>query len=180
MSPDSAEALEVPVAPRSVYEADPLRVVDGDTVHLRPRQIRKVRLLGVNTPELRGGTAESRRLAQEARAFASEWIASRPDLVVDARGMDDLSRELAWVWGRPAGGGWAMLNDAIVLRWPEYAADARVQWVEADFTRRHGRRPRRVAFAPGYLVAHDDGLASGIKMYGLKSVEQAVGKRRVA
>lgn len=174
---------EVPIAPRSVYEADPGRAVDGDTVHVPKREIRKVRLLGVDTAEMRGGTSESRALARQQQAFVAEWMGAYPDLIIDVRGMDDLSRELAWVWGTGPNLIPTCLNDEILKKWPGAAADARVQWVQADFAvqAQVSHREVRVDKNRSILTArHDAGVRTFARDYRRELVEQAVERRRVA
>jgi micrococcal nuclease len=61
------------------YRARVERVVDGDTLimqidlgfHMTAKV--SVRLLGVDTPELRGGTDESKQRARNAKAFTDVW-----------------------------------------------------------------------------------------------------------
>jgi micrococcal nuclease len=58
--------------------ASPVKVVDGDTfdadvrVWIGVTHRERIRVLGVNTPELKGATREA---AQAARAFTAEWLA---------------------------------------------------------------------------------------------------------
>jgi len=64
-----------------------LRVIDGDTLDVRVQvwlgqhiQTR-VRLMGVDTPELRGKCNEEKVLAEKAKAFLSKQISNRPFLL---------------------------------------------------------------------------------------------------
>lgn len=64
-------------------EPDPVSVAyvyDGDTVRLRDG--RKVRLLGINTPEMGRGGKPDQRLAVQARTWVREWLNSRPEVYV--------------------------------------------------------------------------------------------------
>jgi len=60
--------------------SDVVKVVDGDTVDLmvdlgfRTYTLQRIRLSNINTPELRGGTAESRAKAVEAKEFVKTWF----------------------------------------------------------------------------------------------------------
>ncbi|HXV26296.1 MAG TPA: nuclease [Alphaproteobacteria bacterium] len=69
--------LEGPVA------AEVLRVVDGDTLTVRAQiwigqeLTTNVRLSGVNAPELGGGCARERELAQAARRYLAERVEGR-------------------------------------------------------------------------------------------------------
>lgn len=67
-----------------VYQARILRVIDGDTVEARvgvwigQEMVTKVRLRGVDAPEIGGGCAASRLLAEQARARLEELLGSAP------------------------------------------------------------------------------------------------------
>ncbi len=71
------DRLEGPV------QAQVLRVVDGDTLHVRARiWLRQdietmVRLTGLDTPELRGKCPEERDLARQARSFVEQRVEGR-------------------------------------------------------------------------------------------------------
>ena len=62
------------------YRAKDVRVVDGDTIqatvdlgfNIHHRIF--VRLVGVNTPELRGGTQASKAEAKVAKEFVQDWV----------------------------------------------------------------------------------------------------------
>jgi micrococcal nuclease len=47
-------------------------VYDGDTVQLSDR--RRVRLVGLNTPELKEGVGWSRAIAKDAKSFLEDWL----------------------------------------------------------------------------------------------------------
>ena len=81
----AAETLAGPV------DATVLDVIDGDTVTVRARiwlgqaiEIR-VRLAGIDTPELRGRCDRERQLAAEARDVLTEQIAGRQVTLRDIR-----------------------------------------------------------------------------------------------
>jgi micrococcal nuclease len=69
--------------PRYHYRCRLLSVVDGDTLDLEidlgfhMRKTERVRLAGVNTPELRGRSAEERAHAQAAVALVRQWCGDR-------------------------------------------------------------------------------------------------------
>jgi len=79
----------VPLAPpahaaqilRGPFPADIITVIDGDTIYARifiwlDLFVHvKVRLQGVDTPELNGKCVQERELAQQAKAFAETWLA---------------------------------------------------------------------------------------------------------
>lgn len=78
--PPGAWALERGCLPRS-YVAEVIRVIDGDTIKARiliPEfeefPIRRLRLLGVDTPELKGPKASERKRARRARQFVERLI----------------------------------------------------------------------------------------------------------
>ncbi|WP_288131878.1 thermonuclease family protein [Microbulbifer sp.] len=73
------------------------KVVDGDTVHLKDG--RKVRLIGVNTPELAHSGRPAQPLAQEAKEFTQRFLAGGDvELVYDRDRRDNHGRVLAHVY----------------------------------------------------------------------------------
>lgn len=82
-----------------VAPTDVLKVVDGDTFYLRPVQVwpgigavgEKVRVLYVDTPELRTGP-----LADSAKAFTARWL-QVGDFTLNACSRDSFGRLLATV-----------------------------------------------------------------------------------
>lgn len=74
------------------YRAQCLRVVDGDTAHLfvdrgnHDYSVWKVRLYGVDTPELRSRDAEDRARAQDAKSQLAEWL--RPVQILNMVNLD--------------------------------------------------------------------------------------------
>jgi micrococcal nuclease len=80
------------------------RVLDGDTVELLDG--RKVRYIGVNTPELKNNAC----YAKEARDFNEALVLGKEvELEFDERLEDDYGRTLAYVWLN-AGGTRRMVN----------------------------------------------------------------------
>jgi micrococcal nuclease len=87
------------------YRARAILVVDGDTLDVvidagfKSQRVERLRLLGVNTPEMKG---ETRPLGIAARAYAEQWIrdAGSGDwpLVVRTAKSDAFGRYLAVVW----------------------------------------------------------------------------------
>lgn len=71
--------------------AELLRVIDGDTIEVRARiwleldLTTRVRLAGIDAPELNGGCAEERRLAQIARTALSDTIGVSPVWLANIR-----------------------------------------------------------------------------------------------
>lgn len=68
-----------------IYRCDILRVIDGDTIDARidlgfhMTTTQRLRLLGVNTPELHAKETEVRAAAQAAADYTHRWIdAARP------------------------------------------------------------------------------------------------------
>jgi endonuclease YncB( thermonuclease family) len=92
------------VQAQSTLPATVLRVIDGDTfvANVMPlpdttREIR-VRVLELDTPELRGKCPEEKQLAKAARARAAELLVGRVRLEVpEARAFDKFGRLLAHV-----------------------------------------------------------------------------------
>lgn len=85
--------VSLPGGSREVFpgpvEARVLRVLDGDTIHvvariwLGQRLETKVRLAGVDTPELKGACADERKLAVRARKFLIDKLADGRALLRD-------------------------------------------------------------------------------------------------
>jgi micrococcal nuclease len=98
-------ALLLPLAPAgadapSVLEGAVVRIVDGDTIHVRlGDRVERVRYIGVNTPELyhptRGEEAGGRQ-ARDANRGLVEGRSVR--LEVDVQPRDRHGRLLAYVW----------------------------------------------------------------------------------
>ncbi len=74
--------------PRYHYRCRLLDVIDGDTVELEvelgfhARLTVRVRLEGIDTPELKGKTHEERRRAQDAQALVAQWCEARADRII--------------------------------------------------------------------------------------------------
>lgn len=70
------------------YRCELDRVVDGDTVDvvidlgfsLKFKQ--RIRLIGVDTPEMRSSDPVERQAAKAATKFVEEWFAARDDLII--------------------------------------------------------------------------------------------------
>ena len=78
--PVKAETKQVLDGP---FAFEVLRVIDGDTFHARVTVWLgqtvdvKVRLKGVDTPEMNGKCPAEKKLAQQAKAFATRWLDAR-------------------------------------------------------------------------------------------------------
>lgn len=74
--------------PRYHYRCRLLDVIDGDTVELEielgfhARLTVRVRLDGIDTPELRGKTTDERRSAHDAQALVAQWCEARADRII--------------------------------------------------------------------------------------------------
>lgn len=83
------------------YEATLRKVVDGDTVDLDVdlgfymTAALRFRVLGVNTPELRGGTDETKAKAREAKAFVESELAKAQTIFISTMKADSFGRWLA-------------------------------------------------------------------------------------
>jgi micrococcal nuclease len=93
------------------YRACLVRVIDGDTLDvtidqgLHTHRTERLRLLGVNTPELKGPT---RPAGLAAAGFVTDWLARVPfdddwPLIVQTHKGDAFGRWLARVWRRSDG-----------------------------------------------------------------------------
>ena len=113
----------MPIYPRETYRAKPSRVIDGDTIDVAKAPVR-LRLLGYDAEEMRGGTEETKALAREHSNWVDNWLKTHPDIVTDERGKDVFGRGLAWVWDRLTG---ECLNYEFAIRYPDYAVNPRYQ-----------------------------------------------------
>jgi micrococcal nuclease len=93
-------ALAVPAGAQPVLEGSVIRIVDGDTIHVRlGDHVEKVRYIGVNTPEVhhpsRGEEPGGRAAALVNRELVS---GRRVRLELDTQLRDRHGRLLAYVW----------------------------------------------------------------------------------
>lgn len=105
---------------RWVFPARVLRVIDGDTLEIEidqgmhNRRIERIRLLGVDTPEMTGATKAGGLMA---KSFTEGWVAyasyaqSGWPLRVRTEKADSFGRYLALVWRVNDG---ASLNDDLI------------------------------------------------------------------
>lgn len=72
-------------------------VYDGDTLQLSDR--RRVRLVGLNTPELKEGSSWSRSVAVDAKSTLEQWLSLRPNvyLQIEQDARDDYGRVLGYM-----------------------------------------------------------------------------------
>jgi micrococcal nuclease len=83
------------------YKAHLVRVIDGDTIELRvdvgfhTYVQKKFRVLGVDTPELRGGTEETKAKAKEAKNFVMQVLNPAHHIWVRTMKPDSFGRWLA-------------------------------------------------------------------------------------
>jgi micrococcal nuclease len=97
----------------SVLEGLVVRIVDGDTIHVRvDGRIEKVRYIGVNTPEVHHPTKGEEWGGREASAVNHGLVAAqRVRLELDVQQRDRHGRLLAYVWV-----GELMINAELVRR----------------------------------------------------------------
>ena len=89
-----------------------VKVYDGDTVTLQDK--RRVRFLGIDTPEL----AERQPFAEEAKKYTADMCLGKDVFVSFEPGsdrMDRYGRMLAWIWVGH-GVGYLNLNEALVAK----------------------------------------------------------------
>ncbi|MBI1963825.1 MAG: thermonuclease family protein [Candidatus Rokubacteria bacterium] len=81
-------------------EGTVVRVVDGDTIHVKVgERVEKVRYIGVNTPEVHHPTKGEEPGGREAACVNRDLVAGRPvRLELDAQTHDRYGRLLAYVW----------------------------------------------------------------------------------
>ena len=110
--------------PCFTYAAELVKVIDGDTIdvlvdlgfHVK-REIR-IRLLGINTPEMKGDTKQA---GQDARNATEDWLLNHDNLVISTwkvqkRMVDHFGRYLAIVRGDSPKGSQNCLNTYLVDR----------------------------------------------------------------
>jgi micrococcal nuclease len=108
--------------PEDAVEATVERAVDGDTLELaeEARGADKVRLVGVDAPELEGGDGEPEPYAEEAASFTAGALEGRTALLqVGEEETDDYRRLLAYVWTAPEGGVVGDLKRMVGMGGPE-------------------------------------------------------------
>jgi len=95
-----ALGLAVPPALAAGLEGTVVRVVDGDTIHVRVgARVEKVRYIGVNTPEVHHPTKGEEPGGREAACVNRDLVAGRQArLELDAQTHDRYGRLLAYVW----------------------------------------------------------------------------------
>lgn len=84
------------------------RVVDGDSFRCVGRRWAwfnrresidlNVRLMGCDTHELRGGTAETKALARDAKIFTKVWLLEHDVIEISVIGEDSFGRQLCEVY----------------------------------------------------------------------------------
>jgi len=95
-----ALCLVVPPALAAGLEGTVVRVVDGDTIHVKVgERVEKVRYIGVNTPEVHHPTKGEEPGGREAACVNRDLVAGRQvRLELDAQTHDRYGRVLAYVW----------------------------------------------------------------------------------
>ncbi|MBQ9971344.1 MAG: thermonuclease family protein [Elusimicrobiaceae bacterium] len=79
-TPETQAFENVSVA--SVYDGDTFKINLNCSVAVYCEKV-PVRVLGVDTPEIKGKTAKEKRLAQKAKAFTKNFLAQRPVSLTD-------------------------------------------------------------------------------------------------
>jgi micrococcal nuclease len=92
-------ALAAP-APATTLEGAVVRVVDGDTIHVRiGDRVEKVRYIGVNTPEVHHPRRGEEPGGREATEVNRQLVAGKQvSLEMDVQARDRHGRLLAYVW----------------------------------------------------------------------------------
>jgi micrococcal nuclease len=92
--------LAVSVSAQAPLEGAVVRVVDGDTIHVRlAERVEKVRYIGVNSPEVHHPTKGEEPGGREAAAVNHALVAGRRvRLELDVQTRDRYGRLLAYVW----------------------------------------------------------------------------------
>lgn len=106
-------AVTAPATARPELTGTVVKVVDGDTIHVRiASRIEKVRYIGVDTPEVHHPTKGEQPGGREATAQNRALVGGRPvRLELDVQERDRHGRLLAYVWV-----GEVMVNAELVRR----------------------------------------------------------------
>jgi micrococcal nuclease len=93
-------ALALPALAQPALEGTVVRVVDGDTIHVRlGERLEKVRYIGVNTPEVHHPTRGEEPGGRAAAGVNGQLVnGRRVRLELDAQSRDRFGRLLAYVW----------------------------------------------------------------------------------
>ena len=96
----SAVAASWAAEPGAVLEGTVIRVVDGDTIHVKiGDRVERVRYIGVNTPELHHPRRGEEPGGREASRVNQQLVAGRRvRLEMDVQPRDRYGRLLAYVW----------------------------------------------------------------------------------
>lgn len=102
-----------PTLPNDATKHTCVSVYDGDTLTLKDAT--RVRLLGIDTPEIKGNEAYS----QEAKQYTTDYCQGKEIFLICLEGSDSYDRYgrlLAHVWVRLTGkGGWLCVNEGLVV-----------------------------------------------------------------
>ena len=92
--------LALPAGAQSAIEGTVVRIVDGDTIHVRlGERIEKVRYIGVNTPEVHHPRKGEEPGGRAASLLNRQLVSGRRvRLELDAQSHDRYGRLLAYVW----------------------------------------------------------------------------------
>lgn len=94
-------------------EPMPVRVIDGDTISIRSE---KIRILGIDAPEMKGNcTAESLK-AREAKDFVAQLI-KQGNVYIDREGRDKYGRTLARVSVENQDVGKRLMKEGLARKW---------------------------------------------------------------
>ena len=106
-------ALVLPAVAQSALEGPVVRIVDGDTIHVRVGdRVEKVRYIGVNTPEVHHPRKGEEPGGRAAAAVNRELVSGRRvRLELDVQSRDRYGRLLAYVWVNDT-----MINAELVRR----------------------------------------------------------------
>lgn len=107
--------------PDYTYKAHITAIVDGDTVDaivdvgFRLTAKLRLRLLGINTPELHSADAGIRKLAQDAKVAVAVALLDK-DVIIKTQKSDAFGRYLASIFVLQADGSWLDFNADLLVR----------------------------------------------------------------
>ena len=99
----------------NVFSCTPMeiKVIDGDTIHIRSE---KIRVLGIDAPEIKGNCQSEVVLAQKAKRRLADLIGGN-QIVIDRQGRDKYRRTLAKITLGNRDIGSILMSEGLARKW---------------------------------------------------------------
>ena len=99
----------------NVFSCTPMeiKVIDGDTIHIRSE---KIRVLGIDAPEIKGNCQNEVVLAQKAKRRLADLIGGN-QIVIDRQGRDKYRRTLAKITLGNRDIGSILMSEGLARKW---------------------------------------------------------------